>query len=148
MEYHRQEAKHTCGPACMRMVLSALEIRKTEKILARILKTGKRYGTLNRNFPLAARKYNLKYRSCGLARISDLRDIMKQNYIVIVCYFLEKEYHYAVVRKITRSHIYLHDPLAGPDTKFPLNRFRKIWKSDPKVKEEDMWFFAVKKQLK
>ncbi|MBI2172646.1 MAG: C39 family peptidase [Candidatus Aenigmarchaeota archaeon] len=147
MKYHRQETKDTCGPACMRMVLGLLGIKKPEKSLARLLKTDNVHGTLNKNFPLVAKKYKLRYKSAGEASVKELRNLIKQGYVVIVCYFIrkEREYHYAVVRKIGARHIHLYDPWFGPGHSYTTRHFTKIWKGNRSLKEADRWLFAVKK---
>lgn len=147
MKYHRQETKDTCGPACMRMALGMLGIKKSEKSLAKLLKTDNIHGTLNRNFPPVAKKYKLRCKSAGGASLKDIRNLMEQGYVVIVCYFIrrEREYHYAVMRKIGARHIYLHDPWFGPRHGYTTGHFMKIWKGNRSLKEADRWFFAAKK---
>ncbi|MBI2579681.1 MAG: C39 family peptidase [Candidatus Aenigmarchaeota archaeon] len=147
MKYHRQETKDTCGPACMRMALGMLGIKKSEKSMARLLKTDNIYGTLNKNFPLVAKKYSLTYRSSGMSTTSNLKSLMKQGYVVIVCYFIrkEREYHYAVVRKIGARHIHLYDPWFGPRHAYTTSHFMRIWKGNRSLKEADRWFFALRK---
>ena len=145
MTYHRQETKYTCGPACMKMALGMLGIRKPEKAVAKLMRTGKRYGTLNKNFPLAAKKYNLGYISAGGASVRNLRSLMNNGYVVIVCYFLreDNEYHYAVVKRIGAKYIHLYDPWFGPMHRYTTRYFMTLWKGNRKRNEADRWFFAV-----
>jgi predicted double-glycine peptidase len=145
--YYKQEKSYTCGAAAMRMVLEQLGIKKTEKQLVKLLKTNKVRGTWHKAFSRIAKKYALHHVEKRNAKISDLKRLQKEKYLIIVCYFIssEKIDHYAVVRKIDSKYIYFWDPFFGPKHKYLLSYFRKIWKSNPKYEKEKRWLFAVKK---
>ncbi len=145
--FYRQEKNYTCGPASMRMVLESVGLRKSEKELARLLETNRISGTWNISFIKLAKKYKLKYVVNSNSDIKELKHLLRNSYYVIVCYFnsIEKKGHYSVTNKIGNKYIYLLDPWFGPDLKYPLKYFRKIWKSDPKYDNERCWFFAVRR---
>ena len=49
IQYPKQQKFNTCGPACLRMVLEAFGIVKSEKELVKVLKTNMLHGTLHKN---------------------------------------------------------------------------------------------------
>ncbi len=149
--YHKQETIYTCGAACMRMVLEALGIKKTEKQITKLLGTNKISGTRSAKFPIVAEKYKLDYRiERGNTKINDLRRAYKKGFLIIVNFVLPSMGgHYAVVTKIGREYIYLHDPWVGANTKYPIITFKSIWNGGrPGTRgsdNEQFWFFGVRK---
>ncbi|MBN2459478.1 C39 family peptidase [Candidatus Woesearchaeota archaeon] len=145
--YHRQQKFNTCGPAVVKMVLGALGIEKSEKELAKELKTNILHGTLHKNLIKAAWQYDLKYVCFGNATIDDLKDFQKKGYIIIVCYRPPEDfYHYAVLKGIDDTHIHLYDPYYGPLTKWKLELFLERWRSNPVFEKKKRWFIAMKRQ--
>lgn len=142
LPFYYQQTDYTCGAACMRMLLAAKGIKKSETQLARQLKTSKRSGTWAHQFPQVAEKYRLTYIVVRKGTIKELKELSKGGYCILVCYFIKEEDtgHYALVKSITKTHITLFDPWYGPDQRFTLKKFTKIWKND----EEKQWFFAIK----
>lgn len=143
--YLKQEAEHTCGPACMRMALATLKIKKSEKELARELKTSKKTGTEEENFSKVVLGYKLKFFEKNKSSIKELKKFLEKGYIIIVEYYhaKEKEEHYAIVKKINSKTIYLIDPWEGPNKSFSLRYFKIVWSARNKKKKR--WFFAIKK---
>lgn len=144
--YYKQQTSYTCGPACMRMVLASLDIKKSENQITKLLGTNKIRGTNHRDFVSLAEKYKLRYSVNREATIDELKYYAKNHYKIIVCYFhpKDKEGHYAVVRKITPSKITLLDPIDGPNKIYSLNYFRKIWSSRKTFNKERSWFMAIR----
>lgn len=149
--YHEQETAYTCGAASMRMVLESLGIKKTEKQIANLLKTNKLSGTRTAQFPKIAEKYKFDYRiERNDTPLRLLKRAIRDGFVTIVNYMLPTQgEHYAVISKIGREYIYLHDPWVGPDTKYPLKTFMRIWRGAGSGKRgsdnERFWFFGVKK---
>lgn len=151
LPYHKQESAYTCGAASMRMILEAIGMKKSEKQISRLLNTNKVSGTRTAQFPQVAEKYKLDYRiERNDTSIQDLKRAYKKGFYIIVNYMLPGQgEHYAVVSKIGRKNIYLHDPWVGPNTKYPIATFEKIWRgagagtrgSD----NERFWFFGIRK---
>lgn len=139
--YYKQETNYTCGAACMRMVLESLGIKKSEKQIAKLLKTNKIIGTWHKNIPELAEKYKLDYVILRNASWLDLLFYRDTGWKTIVCFTREKVPHYAVVKKINWHSIYLLDPYYGPKQRFFLPRFRKKWHDHEGAK----WLVAIKK---
>jgi ABC-type bacteriocin/lantibiotic exporter with double-glycine peptidase domain len=149
MEYphFHQETEYTCGPACMRMALKHFGIKKSEKALAKMLKTNKVVGTWHKAFPLVAEKYKLNYVVKRHAHIDDLKEYHKKHYFIIISYTHtpEKFSHFSVVSDIDDHFIYLLDPYKRPRHKYKPHSFEKLWKSNFNYEKEKRWFFAMKK---
>ena len=145
--FHKQETKYTCGAASMRMALTFCNIKKSEKQVAKLLRTNKVRGTWHKSFPIVAEKFRLNHISMRNAKINDLKEYQKNGYAVIICYFYpsEKVDHYSLLKNIDAKYIYFLDPFFGEEHKYLLSYFKKIWKSDPKYDNEKCWFFAIKK---
>jgi ABC-type bacteriocin/lantibiotic exporter with double-glycine peptidase domain len=148
VQHYKQEKEYTCGPATMRMVLKSFGITRSEKQLSKILKTEKRQWTPFKDLAIVPKKFNLKYVEKENSSISELRKLMEQKYKIIVCHLDLQDHirlgHYSVVKKIDKNKIYFLDPYYGPNQKFSINYFRKIWKSTDKQNRTNKWFIAVK----
>lgn len=144
--YYEQETIYTCGPACMRMVLASLGIKKSEDQLTKLLGTNKIRGTNHRDFVSLAEKFKLRYSVNREATIHDLKYYYNNHYKIIVCYFhtKDKEGHYAIIRKLTPSKITLMDPIDGPRKTYSINYFNKIWSSRKTFNKERSWFMAIR----
>jgi len=144
--YYEQETNYTCGPACMRMVLASLGIKKSEKDITKLIGTNKIRGTNHGDFLSLVEKYKLRYSVNREATIDELKYYSKNHYKIIVCYFhpVEKVGHYAVVRKITSKKITLMDPVDGPNKTYSLSYFQKIWSSRKTYNKERSWFIAIR----
>jgi ABC-type bacteriocin/lantibiotic exporter with double-glycine peptidase domain len=129
----------------MRMAFEKLGIRKTEKQMARLLGTNKVMGTHEKEFPKIAEKYRINYLVERKGKISDLKKLHKNKWIIIVCYNnpAEDEDHYSIIRKIEGGLIHLYDPWSSPDHKFKITYFKKIWKTE--FEKDLRWFFALKR---
>lgn len=147
IKFHEQETKWTCGAACMKMILEACKIRKSEKLLVKLLSTNKVRGTWLRCFAQVAEKYKLNYIVQRDSTIRDLRDALENDYYILLAYYIPKEKidHYAVVKKIDDEFIYFYDPYYGPKHKYKLTYFRKVWKTNPKHDTDKAWFIGVKR---
>ena len=145
--FHKQETKYTCGAAAMRMVLEFCGIKKSEKQVVKLLGTNKVRGTWLKDFPRLAEKYKLKYVVKSNSTTNDLKKLQRQGYIILICYYHppQKVDHYSVLRKIDSENIYFWDPWYGPEHKYTLRYFRRIWKSDPKYEKEKAWFIAMER---
>ncbi|MBI3623730.1 C39 family peptidase [Candidatus Pacearchaeota archaeon] len=143
--YHKQESAYTCGAACMRMVFEKLGIKKSEKQMKRLLGTNKIKGTAEKEFPRIAEKYKINYIVERRGKLSDLKKLHKEGWLIIVCYHNIKENvdHYSVLRKIDNTYIHLYDPWSFPDHKFKISYFKKIWKT--KAEKDLRWFIALKR---
>ena len=147
IQFYKQETKWSCGAASMRMVLEFCGIRKTEKQVIKLLGTNKIRGTWAKLYPQLAEKYNLNYSVRRNSTIKEMKALMKQGYIILTSYYVPKERvdHFVIVNKLDKDYIYFYDPFYGPDHKYKLSYFEKIWRTDPEYDNEKEWFISVKK---
>jgi len=131
----------------MRMVLENCGIKKTEKQVIKLLGTNKIRGTWTKSYPQLAEKYNLNYTVRRNSSLKEMKELMKQGYIILTSYYMPKEKvdHFIVVKEIDKDYIYFYDPFYGPDHKYKLSYFEKVWKTNPKYDNEKAWFITVKK---
>jgi ABC-type bacteriocin/lantibiotic exporter with double-glycine peptidase domain len=146
--YYKQETKYTCGPACMRMVLNSIGVKKSEKALAKKMQTNKIIGTWHKYIPQLAEAYKLDYIIEREGTISDLRRLYRAGWEIIVCYNTNRTIkvdrsgsHYAVIKKINWHSIYLLDPYYGDKKRYFVKIFKRKWRDS----EEFQWFAAIKK---
>jgi ABC-type bacteriocin/lantibiotic exporter with double-glycine peptidase domain len=139
--YYKQETEYTCGAACTRMALASFGIKKSEKQIAKLLKTNKKIGTWHKNIAELAEKYKFNYFVERNGKINDIRKMQKRGWRIIVCYNYEGVPHYAIVKKINWHSIYLLNPLSTKKERYLIPRFKKRWKD----REEKQWFIAIKK---
>lgn len=145
--FHKQETCWTCGSASMRMILEACGIKKSEKQVVKLLGTNKIRGTWAKLYPQLAEKYNLNYIVKRNSTIDEVKKLMKDGYFILTSYYVPKEKvdHFVVVKKIDDEYIYFLDPCYGPEHKYKLIYFLKVWKTDPKYDNEMAWFIGIKK---
>lgn len=145
--YFKQETNFTCSAACMKMILASLGIKKSEKSLAKLIKTTRLHGALHKNFPIIPEKYKLNYIVKRNSSFEELKRLQKEGYRIILSYYAFKGTipHSAILKDINSKFIYLIDPWFGPEHKYPLKRFKKLWISDKKFEKEKRWLMAIKK---
>lgn len=151
--YFKQETRYTCGAASMRMALAAFGIRKSEKQIAKLMRTNRKHGTSNASFPRVAEKYRVSYVIKRNGTIDDLKNYLKKGYVVIVSFFFfeyfeykKMVYHFAVLKGLSKGSVSLFDPELGQDHKISTPLFVRRWKSNPVSEKGDRhWFFALKR---
>lgn len=143
--YYKQETEYTCGATCLRMILAGIGIKKSEKQIAKILKTNKRIGTWHKYLPRIAEKYKFSYLVKRDSTISELKKYSKNGWKAVVCFHHPiSGPHYAVIKKINWHSIYLLDPGFGPNERYIIPRFKRRWHD----REENNWFMAIKANKK
>ncbi len=135
------------------MILEFFGFKKSEKEVAKLVRSSPAHGTWFKDLSNAAKKLKLNPVEKENGKISELKQLIREGYKIIVCYLdlKEKAYgmvidHYSVVKKIDDKNIYLFDPYYGKKHKYTVDYFRKIWKSRERRDKADGWFLAIKKQ--
>ena len=143
--FYKQQNFCMCGPACLRMVLAAFGIKKSEETLTKILKKDGEPGTPNRSLPDAAEALKLNYAVQRNASIADLKWSIGKGFVIIVSYFdpVEKVGHFAVIKKVDAKRIHLFDPWYGPNHGYSMKEFLPNWRSG--FDKDKRWFIAIKK---
>jgi len=145
--HYEQETEYTCGPACCRMILASFGIKRKEKQIASILRTGPRHGTMHKNFQEVAERYKARFISRNDSSITELREVLRKGYKVVICYLVPSFgfHHYSVLRKIDDDYVYLNDPAFGAEHRYSINRFKKLWGVNSQFDKQRRWFAAFKK---
>ncbi len=114
--YFKQESWYTCGPACLRMVLAALRITKTEIEIMEACGTTE-LGTTSTQISAAFQRFGVKASSVKNANIEDLKQEINEGRPVIVLIDPSHIYggvggfgHFIVIVGFKDDEIVYHDP--------------------------------------
>ncbi len=120
-----------CGPASLKIALSAFGIDKTEEELARHARASQDRGTDHAGLAEAARIIGVLAHERSNASMDDVRVFLLQGIPVIVGFWDEGETgddHYAVAFDVDEEHIFLMDPQRdGGIRVMPIEDFESVW---------------------
>ena len=123
-----KQSKGYCGPASLRMVLSAYGIKKSEDYLAKLAKTTRKKGTSEKNLVKAAKKLGFKGSVKQKSTIKELKKLVKKSIPAIVGWTSPEEGgHYSVVAGFEKNKILLADPHFGKIKKHDIKWFKERW---------------------
>jgi len=123
-----KQSKGYCGPAVLRMVLSAYGISRSEAHLAKLTKSSRKEGCSEKNILAAAQEFGLKGYIKQNSSIKELKKLVKNGMPVIVDWFSPEEAgHYSVVVGFERDSILLADPHFGKIKKHKITWFEERW---------------------
>ncbi|MBI4147748.1 peptidase C39 family protein [Candidatus Woesearchaeota archaeon] len=156
--YYRQQAPYTCGPAVLRMALSAMGKRRSEAYLARLAETTAREGTSNFGLLRCLRKLNIEYMTWYRGSYRDIQLNVK-NGIVIIDWMPQlifpehpefrpsrefnpdEDAHYALIVSAGEKFVTLQDPALGRRLRVSRASFLKAWR-DP-LSTSNHWMLVV-----
>ena len=123
-----KQSKGFCGPASLKMVLSAYGITKSEKNLAKLTKTTRKKGCSEKNIIEVAKNLGFKAYIKQKSSIKELKKLIKKKIPIIVDWFSPEEAgHYSVVVGFEKDKIILADPHFGKLKKHKINWFEERW---------------------
>ena len=123
-----KQSKGYCGPASLKMVLSAYGINKSEKYLAKLTKSSRTKGCDEDNIVKAAKKLGFKGYVKQKSSIKELKKLVRKGIPVIVDWYSpEEEGHYSVVIRFEKDNIFLADPHFGKIKKHKIKWFEGKW---------------------
>ena len=138
-----QPSDWTCAPAAARIILHNLGVNQDIKSIAREMKTntGSYKGTTEHNMIKFFKKWDVKFHIKRNASINDMKERLKNGRILMACYWIPfyKEFHVAIVSKITSKRIHFHDTWFGSSHSYALDYFKRQWAKD------DNWLMTVKR---
>jgi ABC-type bacteriocin/lantibiotic exporter with double-glycine peptidase domain len=124
-----KQSKGYCGPASLKMVLSAYRINKSENYLAKLAHANRKKGCSGKNMVNAAKKLGFKAYLKKRSSINELKKFSKKRIPVIVAWKSPEEGgHYSVVVGFEKNRILLADPHFGKIKKQDIKWFDKKWK--------------------
>jgi len=123
-----KQSRGYCGPASLKMVLSAYGINKSENYLAKLTKSSRERGCKEENLVKVSKRFGLTGFVKQKSNIQELRKIINKNIPVIVAWTSPEEGgHYSVVVGFSRSYIFIADPHFGKIKKHKIKWFEKRW---------------------
>jgi len=123
-----KQSKGYCGPASLKMVLSAYGINKSESYLAKITKSSRTEGCWEKDIVKAAKEFGLKGYVKQNSSIKELKQLVRKGFPVIVDWFSPEEAgHYSVVVGFDKDKIFLADPHFGKVKKHKIEWFYERW---------------------
>jgi len=132
------------------MTLEAYGIKRTQDQLAKEAKTplDMEHGTEVKNMADVLRSYDLEVTEKNNRTIADIKKAYASGKLIIICY-AERFWgwdHYAVVKKIDTTHIYLIDPQEkiGTTLKMKLEEFEENWHGKLFTRTHRWALFAAK----
>ena len=127
--YYRQSTDYNCAPATLKMALEYVGINKSEKELAKELKTTPEEGTDYRNIINFVKKSGLFFYEKSNSTLEELENLIRNNYPVIVSFVepIHEEDHFALVVGIEDCEVILNDPWNGEGFKILKGDFEERW---------------------
>lgn len=123
-----KQSKGYCGPASLKMVLSAYGITKSENSLAKLTKTSRKNGCKEKGIIKAAKSLGFKGFVKEQSTIKEIRMLVKNKTPVIVDWFSPEEAgHYSVVVGFDKQNIFMADPHFGRIVKHKIEWFEERW---------------------
>ncbi|MDP3953996.1 MAG: cysteine peptidase family C39 domain-containing protein [bacterium] len=130
----------TCVPAATRIILHNFGLNQSVSAIAKEMGTV-RGGTTESALIRFMKKKGLKFTIKRKAGLKDIGVRLKNGKMILVSYWIPfyKEYHIAIVKKVTAKRIYFHDTWFGSSHSYSLEYFKLQWKKD------DNWMLTIKK---
>ena len=123
-----KQSKGYCGPAALKIVLSAYGINKSESFLAKITGSSRIRGCDEENLVKAAEELGLRGYVKQNSSIQEVKRLVKKGIPVIVDWFSPEEAgHYSVVVGFEKNKIILADPHFGKLREHSIEWFEERW---------------------
>jgi len=123
-----KQSKGYCGPASLKMVLSAYGMNKSENYLAKLTKSSRTMGCDEENIVKAAETFGFKGYVKQNSSIKEVKKLVKNGIPVIVDWYSPEEAgHYSVVVGFEKKKIILADPHFGAIKKHNIDWFEERW---------------------
>ncbi len=123
-----KQSKGYCGPASLKMVLSAYGINRSENYLAIFTKCSRERGCDDEDIVRAAKEFGFKGYAKQNSSIKEVKQLVKKGIPVIVEWFSPEEAgHYSVVVGFEKDKIILADPHFGEIKKHKIKWFEERW---------------------
>lgn len=126
---HYQQGPAMCGPASLRIALSAFDKEKTEEELAALARASVEHGTEHDGLVEAARRVGATVVEKEGGTLGEIEDILRRDHLpVIVGWFDKDGDHYSIIIDITPQHVVLADPAHHLPERFVRREyFEEVW---------------------
>lgn len=162
VDFTVQQTDHTCGPACLKIVLRSLGLEGVkENILAKLCQTTEQHGTDPNKMAPTLRAFGVRCREVRHGgSVEDIENELDNFRLCIVEYRawgqggtdINNGIHYSVIFGYDRTHFFMADPYKGEHSKSKRYAFRTIrkdlfqkrwWARDSHGKKIHHWYIAV-----
>jgi ABC-type bacteriocin/lantibiotic exporter with double-glycine peptidase domain len=126
-----------CGPASLKIVLGYYGVEKSEKELAKLAKTDKKWGTSDKNLVKVARHFGFKTIVKDYCNFKDIEKWLKGGVPPIVDWMTRgrmdysdvnvPDGHYSPICGLDDKYVYLQDPELGKIRKLARGDFWQVW---------------------
>lgn len=124
--YYEQTTHYTCGTACVRMILSTINVEESEDDLAKELKTNDKIGTKSISIFNYLSKKGFKVRMENKASLSDIVKLQSEGYYVIVKTRVNNIGHYVIFKETRDGQVFVYDPALGPNKMVSKGKFESL----------------------
>ena len=134
IKYYRQETSYSCGPACLRMVLSLFDVVMNEPELIDLCETDL-FGTTCEQIIEAAKKLGFHAEKFKETSKINTTKLLSAKLPLIALVDASKLYggiplgHFVVIVRIENSTIIYHDPIIGEKLTVDLVDFLDAWEN-------------------
>jgi len=144
--YHKQQNDYFCGPSAVQMILGAHGIKKTQARLGKMMGSVPFRGTRRRIMAKPLRANGFVVRMKAHASIDELDRLIRDGWHIIVNYIElgDDIGHFAVVTKVTPTHLVMHDPWHGANYRISRKTFLPRWMGGNRRKDQARWYLAAK----
>lgn len=144
--YHRQSTGYNCAPASLQMLLEFFGVYKSQKELAKKLKTTAKDGTGHERIIDFVAKHGFFCYASDNSTLEEIKGFIKRGYPVLVNFIepSDEEGHYALIVGINKNEIILNDPWNGRGFKISKADFKKRWR-DSKNKYKQ-WMMVISRE--
>jgi len=127
--YSKQHTEYSCGPASLKMVLTFLGDKKSEKSLIREAHTDDIKGTSHKWMIDTAVREGFYCYVNSFSSIDEIKHFLSLEYPVIINFTEPSENvgHYAVVVGYRQNEIIINDPWNGKDFSIPIDDLIDRW---------------------
>jgi ABC-type bacteriocin/lantibiotic exporter with double-glycine peptidase domain len=123
-----RQSRGYCGPACLKMVLSAYGVERSERFLAKLTGCSRDGGCGEESLVKAAEELGFRGYVKRDSSMKELRRLVGKGTPVIVDWFSPEEAgHYSVVAGFEKGDIILADPHSGGLKRHNVDWFEERW---------------------
>jgi ABC-type bacteriocin/lantibiotic exporter with double-glycine peptidase domain len=135
-----KQSRGYCGPASLKMVLSAFGIDKSEDYLAKLTKSSREKGCKEKNIIKIAKKFGFRGYVKQNSNLKELKALVNNKIPVIVAWTSPEEGgHYSVIVGFRKDNIFIADPHFGKVKKHRIKWFERRWEEKkPRTHREIM----------
>jgi ATP-binding cassette subfamily B protein len=144
--FYKQEDEYTCGPVCLKMVSEFYHKKYSKAFLKKLARTTESHGTSTKNMESVMKRLGFTVVTQRNSTLKDIEMFITLGHPVVVLYTEPGTWaHYGVVTKITKHHVYIHDPYRKPLEMFTRKAFAQRWSPKGRARR---WMMVIQEKQK